>query len=400
MMNKTHNKTIGKSLSLMKMSMLAISAMLLHTFALAAADLAVSKSIDNPRPTAGSGVEFTVTVTNLGPDPASAIELIDQLPAGMIITPGMSSFVSQGRYDADSGSWQVGQLPVNGEAVLTLPALLQSPEATNCLTNFATINHSSLPDPDVRNDVAAATIYSSNTLNCAHLVLLATPDIVTGGGCDGTGSFGAAIYLDFELLNVGPDPARNVQVRLDGLLPEPGPGVTPRDFVEIAELPPGTVVRDSVGWRLHCGQSAGTARYRVTATTTSTTTDNSVLLVEGEVDVANTGTCDCTFGFDAAGAGCFIATAAYGTTMAPELDTLRRFRDKHLDSNRIGRYLVRLYYRYSPPLAELIAGHSGLRFIARVALTPLVYGINYPLQTMLAALLVLALGRLVRSLRD
>ena len=62
---------------------------------------------------------------------------------------------------------------------------------------------------------------------------------------------------------------------------------------------------------------------------------------------------------------CFIATAAYGSADAPEVELLRRFRDRRLLTNRPGAAFVRLYYRLSPPLARLIARKPRLRTMVR-----------------------------------
>jgi hypothetical protein len=62
---------------------------------------------------------------------------------------------------------------------------------------------------------------------------------------------------------------------------------------------------------------------------------------------------------------CFIATAAYGSADAPEVEQLRQFRDRRLLSNRAGTAFVRLYYRVSPPLAHLIARKPKLRTAVR-----------------------------------
>ncbi|MBA4372450.1 MAG: hypothetical protein C0402_06265 [Thermodesulfovibrio sp.] len=78
------------------------------------------------------------------------------------------------------------------------------------------------------------------------------------------------------------------------------------------------------------------------------------------------------------GGGCFIATAAYGSPLAPEVDTLRRFRDAYLLTNPAGRAFVSIYYRLSPNAAAFISRHEGLRTATRLSLYPVVYGIQHP----------------------
>jgi len=63
---------------------------------------------------------------------------------------------------------------------------------------------------------------------------------------------------------------------------------------------------------------------------------------------------------------CFIATAAYGTATAKEIDILREFRDEVLLLNRLGARLVSVYYQISPPVAGLISEHRILRTAVRV----------------------------------
>jgi hypothetical protein len=70
--------------------------------------------------------------------------------------------------------------------------------------------------------------------------------------------------------------------------------------------------------------------------------------------------------------GCFIATAAYGTPMAEEIQILREFRDEYLLTNPVGKGLVDFYYKVSPPIAEFITEHPSLKPIVRAGLMPAV----------------------------
>ncbi len=69
------------------------------------------------------------------------------------------------------------------------------------------------------------------------------------------------------------------------------------------------------------------------------------------------------------GGACFIATAAYGTPLARELDALRAFRDSALLRTAAGAAFTDAYYRISPPLARGIAADRSLQVIARVAIS-------------------------------
>ncbi|HWE30936.1 MAG TPA: fibronectin type III domain-containing protein, partial [Polyangia bacterium] len=70
--------------------------------------------------------------------------------------------------------------------------------------------------------------------------------------------------------------------------------------------------------------------------------------------------------------GCFVATAAYGTPMAGDVEALRRLRDGALLTNPIGKLAVAAYYAMSPPLARAIASDERLRAGARTLLRPAV----------------------------
>lgn len=81
------------------------------------------------------------------------------------------------------------------------------------------------------------------------------------------------------------------------------------------------------------------------------------------------------------GTGCFIATAAYGSTLDRKVEVLRAFRDRWLVESSWGRKAVAFYYRHSPPLAEWIAGHNTVRALVRILLAPVV-GLAWLLMTL------------------
>lgn len=95
--------------------------------------------------------------------------------------------------------------------------------------------------------------------------------------------------------------------------------------------------------------------------------------------------------------GCFIATAAYGSPLAPEIDVLRSFRDRHLLTNQPGRWFVQQYYAHSPPIAEKIAENIVLRYAILSILTPVVYTVKHPIEV-LTVLIFSMLG--IRSIKN
>ncbi len=110
------------------------------------------------------------------------------------------------------------------------------------------------------------------------------------------------------------------------------------------------------------------------------------------VPVAATNSEGATDGGGGGGGGCFIATAAFGSYLAPQVETLRDFRDRYLVKTEMGRKFVSFYYRVSPPVAGYIAEHGELRAATRWALTPIVILIAYPGYAVASLLLLSSAG--------
>ncbi|MCE3009828.1 MAG: hypothetical protein LW875_04360 [Proteobacteria bacterium] len=93
------------------------------------------------------------------------------------------------------------------------------------------------------------------------------------------------------------------------------------------------------------------------------------------------------------GQSCFIATAAFGSSMAPQVNLLRQFRSEVLLKFQAGRSFVKWYYENSPDWALKISQSESLRALVRVLLWPMVAGVwmyfNAPL---VFALLTLSLA--------
>lgn len=102
--------------------------------------------------------------------------------------------------------------------------------------------------------------------------------------------------------------------------------------------------------------------------------DSETVVVPG----SNSGIVEAAAGGGGGGGGCFIATAAYGSFMHPYVRDLREFRDDYLLSNYPGRLFVYMYYKYSPPVANIIKDSEGLRFASRILLAPVVAAVTMP----------------------
>jgi C1A family cysteine protease len=70
--------------------------------------------------------------------------------------------------------------------------------------------------------------------------------------------------------------------------------------------------------------------------------------------------------------GCFIATAAFGSPMAGQVEILRQFRDRCLLTNNIGQKFVAWYYRNSPAAARFIEDKPLAKVASQAALYPLI----------------------------
>jgi len=147
-----------------------------------------------------------------------------------------------------------------------------------------------------------------------------------------------------------------------GWVTEPGEGVFTSDEGTVIDLvaTPGNAFYRFANWTGNVSTIADVND----ATTTFTMHDNYKITASFEVLSL----------FPYPWGGCFIATAAYGTPTAEQIDVLREFRDTVLLESTAGSLFVALYYQLSPPVADFISESSFLRTLVRELLAdPIVW---------------------------
>ncbi|MGZ8833248.1 MAG: Ig-like domain-containing protein, partial [Thermoanaerobaculia bacterium] len=137
-----------------------------------AADLSISKSVDQLRPLEGSPVTYTVTVINRGDVDMAGVTVTDILPTG---TSFVSASPSAGTYNGATGLWQIGTLTFGSAATLTIRANVDAGSAGNTITNCASLNTS---DSNSANDQACIVItpVTEGTAACGnHAPVISAP---------------------------------------------------------------------------------------------------------------------------------------------------------------------------------------------------------------------------------
>ena len=370
------------------------------------ADLAVSLSADRVTVQPGvSGLDlvtFMLTVQNDGPDGA-AVLVTNRLAAGLRIPPGMSAVADTGAFDPATGRWTVGNLSATRRASLQLPAQAIA-GASGCLFNEASASFAGgapATDPDTTNNVVRLTLGAPD---CADLVIHTRRDDRLGASC------ADALHI-LRITNRGPTAATGVSLDITRYEVIDPPGFTERgcatgsvivpgpDVIELGVIAAGAYQEFVTGLR-DLQRDGPDIEVAYDARAAATEPD------PGLAGNRETGRYTIRRPFDDDDDDdsdflCIVSGALGGSGMERHLPELRRFRDRFLRSNKAGRSFVRWYQRISPPAARAVARHEALRTVVRVALTPVIYAVVYPLPatalvaaTMLS--LVLAQARVVR----
>ena len=136
------------------------------------ADLALAKIVDDAAPREGDTVNYTVTVTNTGPGPATVVQIMDLLPTGVTF---VSAVPGQGTYDSISGDWFVGNLSAGSSVNLLLAADVDTGTGGSTITNTASVEFLSQVDTNSGNDIATVNIVPVGT---PSLLVLKTSTVI------------------------------------------------------------------------------------------------------------------------------------------------------------------------------------------------------------------------------
>lgn len=116
-----------------------------------AADLKITKTVNNTKPVINDTITFTIVVQNQGPDEAKDVYVVDKLPAGVTY---VSSKASMGSYNPVTGIWTIGDLPVNTNVQMEITCVVNM---VGSLKNDAYV-YSSTYDPILDNNSSTVTI--------------------------------------------------------------------------------------------------------------------------------------------------------------------------------------------------------------------------------------------------
>jgi uncharacterized repeat protein (TIGR01451 family) len=160
---------------------------------------------DSPDPaTAGGSLTYTLTVTNMGPNPASQVQVVDILPAGV-------SHVSNsgGCVEAPAGTLtcDLGEMLARSSQAITVQVLIDSSLVHNAggpttITNSATVTNLAGPDPSTGNNSAS---------EATQVIALADVSITKSAATDPVIAGTDETYL-LTVTNNGPSDAENVSL--------------------------------------------------------------------------------------------------------------------------------------------------------------------------------------------
>lgn len=197
----------------------------------------------------------------------------------------------------------------------------------------------------------------------------ASPGLKEGNVVMKSGSQSVPLTCNVNLPNSNPQPAGTIPLGGECQPVVNGMTVTWSTTANGGGIIAGNFASTTFAWSGTDGLSGNATRIDKTYTTEGTKTGTVTITHDGE---SLSLSCQALVASTSA-SHCFIATAAYGTSMEPEVMVLRHFRDETLLQNKAGEAFVDAYYTVSPPIADVIRDHAPLRAVVRASLAPVIY---------------------------
>ena len=123
-------------------------------------NLGVSKTSNRTTATVGDTVIYTITVHNAGPDIATAVTAVDNIPAGILFS---SSTVSQGTYTSGNGMWFIGTLNVGSSTTLVIQGTVRNGFQGQVIVNNVNV-YAAQTDPFPSNNTASVVINATGAI--------------------------------------------------------------------------------------------------------------------------------------------------------------------------------------------------------------------------------------------
>ena len=161
----------------------------------AESDLSVTKTVSPTVAAVGATATYTVTVTNNGPDDNTNVQLVEtnRTPATFL-----SVVTSQGTFDPASRVWTIGSLAEGATATITVVVAITTPQT---VVNQTIVFTADLPDPDLTNNQASATLVIPGAdVSVSKVVDVPAP------------ALGSNVTYTVGVANAGPDTALGVVV--------------------------------------------------------------------------------------------------------------------------------------------------------------------------------------------
>ena len=339
----------------------------------------------------GDLIEYSLEVVNEAATTIAGIEVLDILPAEVQFvqatpTPG-------GTYDSITGVWTLPTLGIdidNNTAGLQIEALVNSDLIDSPNDVLDVTNRAELIAPLSQTPLEAQV---STNVVCAFCIDWEIESVKFDWDPDDYYFYDETVeanfYLQVKVINNGP-------VASDATVSVTKFEIDDGDFRSVTLFPAGPVAVS-----LNPGQTR-TIKFK----SDREEVDDSGFTASWEVEISDVALLDPILPNTSSGSssdeisdsrydGCFVIAVARGSYLDRDVKTLRHFRDRHLATNPFGQWLVELYYRHSPSIADYIRERETLRTIVRLFLTVVVFSIEYPV----AAGLILLLPPLVVASR-